>query len=277
MMLIMKPLSASASCMLFLSTCCRLAQAQKVRRQFDFPMMDEISASDPSKPQVPLETDPLDPFHQSDWPSNMPSNMPSISSIPSSYPSNDPTVTASVSPSKPKSMRPSSQPSLSSEPTSSHKPTQETLKPSQIPSNLPSLIPSQVPTTMERPDNYFNYNPASPYGPPHWDDVRDGDEFFDRYVSASSRECGDSKNSPINLEYKDSCEDDHQVNSHGGSNDFDTNTFEILPHALRIIFKKSGNPPGADFSNLSKYLVSVCFFVDSRFRSTVLLMEVVLL
>lgn len=161
--------------------------------------MDELSdmygAEDPTKPESPLENDPL---RQTKWPSEM----PSISSIPTGLPSQFPSFYPTYEPTQHPTGLASSNPSTSPKPTTSQKPTLYTPNPTLVPTTMPTMLSSNIPSnipTAERPDNYFNYNPASPYGPPHWDDVRDGDEFFDEYVSASSRECGDSLNSPINL------------------------------------------------------------------------------
>lgn len=220
--------------------------------------MDLIVDEDPTRVDTPLEQDFL----------RQPSEMPSLSlsptvspsQIPSLYPSYEPTEHPTELSSQLPSSYPSYEPSdypTSSEPTTS--------QPTSLSSVLPSNIPSNSPTP-ERPDNYFNYNPTSPYGPPHWDDVRDGEEFFDEYVSASSRECGDSRNSPINLgkfvicehmyycilcfscvdqrlyslytntlEWKDQCVDDHHVHTERGYSDWKTNTFEVLPHGKFLI------------------------------------------
>lgn len=227
--------------------------------------MDELSdmygAEDPTKPESPLENDPL---RQTKWPSEM----PSISSIPTGLPSQFPSFYPTYEPTQHPTGLASSNPSTSPKPTTSQKPTLYTPKPTLVPTTMPTMLSSNIPSnipTAERPDNYFNYNPASPYGPPHWDDVRDGDEFFDEYVSASSRECGDSLNSPINLEWKDQCEDDHHVHTQRGYNDWDTNKFEVLPHALRVVFSDRGGPPRADFSNLSEFVEA--FYLDVKIPS----------
>lgn len=224
-------------------------------------LSDITYSSDESDPSKPFNTGENDPLRVTSWPSEM----PSISLQPSQFPSFIPSQSPSQFPSNEPSQNPSHQPTISSQPTISNNPSQASLNPSSFPTSSPTQIPTIAPTPEDRPDNYFNYNPTSRYGPPNWDDLRDGEEFFDRYVEADKRDCGDDHNSPINLEWKDQCEDDHQIHTEKGSNDWDTNRFEVLPHALRAIFKQSKKPPRADFSNLSKFVNA--YYLDVKLPS----------
>jgi len=187
--------------------------------------------------------------------SSIPSNTPSQSSFPSWYPSNKPTSS------------PSSIPSLT--PTKSHTPT---FKPTPKPFSYD--FPSE-PEPVDPPSGYFNYDPASDYGPDKWedmstDDIKNTPEYnywkqFDYAIKEdlSQNFCGGNKDrqkdfeqSPIDIfDTNATCREYHQIRDRPG--DYlltdDEITMQILHNKLRIIFpKQEGEEPDSPKADIPK-------------------------
>ena len=84
-----------------------------------------------------------------------------ITSAPSSAPSATPSSEPSNSPSKEPTSTPSTSPTISSPPS--------TLEPTKQPTMQPTFSVVSVPNNPK--PGYFNYDPASPYGPQNWRNI----------------------------------------------------------------------------------------------------------
>ena len=171
------------------------------------------------------------------------------------------------------SMSPSLEPSI-----------EPTVGPTASPTNHPTRMPTPPPTyTAARvpsnpPKGYFNYDPASPYGPPRWGRVQIDDDFWHTFDLNSNRNGNDCNSgngqSPIDVcvKPKESCTETHEMRPKSGDYKMDGPfiTKQILSNKLRLVLAprtgEEPDPPKVDFSSNGKGVMDMTN-IDFKFPS----------